>query len=125
MNIGERIKDLRKNKELTFREVSEMTGMSTGYLSNIEKNNKRPSVKTLEKLAGAFKVPVAYFTDDSYLDMYSILKHLPDDIKEMVINSQDTPYLKLAKEAKDHDFTPEQIDALVQLIRANIPKKVE
>jgi len=36
--IGDRFKELRKEKKLTLKELSEKTGLSIGYLSNLERN---------------------------------------------------------------------------------------
>ena len=51
MDIGKKIKELRKSKNLTQEEFSEQIGISRSYLSDIENNRKSPSVETLDKLA--------------------------------------------------------------------------
>ena len=45
------LRDLRKNKGLTLRQVEDMTGISNGYLSQLETGKiKSPSYKVLMKL---------------------------------------------------------------------------
>lgn len=49
--IGKIIQDQRKNKKLRQYEVSEKTGLSRNYISDIENGRYMPSVETLSKLA--------------------------------------------------------------------------
>ena len=41
-NIGEKIRDLRKSKNLTLQKVANETGFSTALISQIENNNVVP-----------------------------------------------------------------------------------
>ena len=38
MKLGEKIKAIRKNKDYTLKQLAEITGLSIGFLSNIERN---------------------------------------------------------------------------------------
>lgn len=56
-----RIKELRKNKGVTVKELSEIIGISQSMLSNYENGNSEPRDKeTWQKLADYFGVSVAY-----------------------------------------------------------------
>jgi transcriptional regulator with XRE-family HTH domain len=57
MHIGEIVKNLRKSKKLTQKEVADKVGITQGALSQIE-NDKRPADETLTKLASALNVSV-------------------------------------------------------------------
>ncbi|MCR1890997.1 helix-turn-helix transcriptional regulator [Ligilactobacillus murinus] len=62
-----RIKELRKSKNVTLQEVSEKTGISITSLSFYEKGQRNPKIETWQKLADYFDVPVSYLqgiTDD-------------------------------------------------------------
>lgn len=54
--LGQNIKNLRKERELTQVELAVIVNISPVYLGFIENNRRRPSLKTLEKLAKALKV---------------------------------------------------------------------
>lgn len=55
--LGEFIKELRKEKGYTLREVAEKTGISNTYISNLENGVKdSPSMETLFKLSRALDV---------------------------------------------------------------------
>jgi len=58
MNIGERVRLLREVKQMSQREVEEMTGLLRCYISRVENGHTIPSVETLEKLARAFGLHV-------------------------------------------------------------------
>ena len=44
----------RKDKNVTQKELSDLTGITQGDISKIENGNANPSLKTLKKLAAAF-----------------------------------------------------------------------
>lgn len=44
----------RKDKNITQKELSDLTGITQGDISKIENGNANPSLKTLKKLASAF-----------------------------------------------------------------------
>lgn len=55
-----RIKELRHEKNLTLRELGEKVGMRNSTLSQYETNKREPTLKTWQKLADFFNVPVDY-----------------------------------------------------------------
>ena len=57
--IGERIKRLRLERDLSQRDLSS-PGISYAYISRIEANARTPSVKALRKIAGKLGVTVEH-----------------------------------------------------------------
>lgn len=55
-SLGQKIKKLRNKKNLTQVELAVIVNISPVYLGFIENGRRRPSLKTLEKLARALKV---------------------------------------------------------------------
>ncbi len=53
VDIGKRIKSIRKRKNLTLQEVSETSGMSATAISAIERNVSSPTVNTLAAIGRA------------------------------------------------------------------------
>jgi transcriptional regulator with XRE-family HTH domain len=60
MDIGSNIRAIRKRKKITIAQICEETGLSQGFLSQVETNKTSPSIATLENIAQALKVPLAY-----------------------------------------------------------------
>ncbi|MGG6313092.1 helix-turn-helix domain-containing protein [Paenibacillus macerans] len=60
MDIGSTIRAIRKRKNITIAQICEATGLSQGFMSQVETNKTSPSISTLESIALALKVPLAY-----------------------------------------------------------------
>ena len=56
--LGQRIADLRKVRQFTQRELANKVGLSTEFISLVERGVNAPSVAGLEKFAKALKVQV-------------------------------------------------------------------
>jgi len=61
MKIGSRIKDLRIQQRITLKELAKKTGLTTSFLSQLERDLTSPSVGSLEKIAEALNTKVGYF----------------------------------------------------------------
>ncbi len=51
LSIGEEIKRLRKERNLTQQELANISGLSRSYLGDVENNRNNPSIRTVETLA--------------------------------------------------------------------------
>lgn len=60
MDIGSTIRAIRKRKNMTIAQICEETGLSQGFMSQVETNKTSPSISTLESIANTLKVPLAY-----------------------------------------------------------------
>ncbi|WP_028563739.1 helix-turn-helix domain-containing protein [Paenibacillus pinihumi] len=60
MDIGSNIRAIRKRKKITISQICEETGLSQGFMSQVETNKTSPSIATLENIARALRVPLAY-----------------------------------------------------------------
>jgi transcriptional regulator with XRE-family HTH domain len=58
--IAENIKTLRKQKKFTLQELADLTGLTKGYLSKIERSQKAPPYSTLNRIAMALGVDAAF-----------------------------------------------------------------
>ncbi len=64
IEIGSKIRELRKAKNINIKELSEKTGVSTGLISQIERNMVIPSVASLWKIAKSLDVSIGYFFEE-------------------------------------------------------------
>jgi len=60
MQIGRKIRDLRLRRALTVQKLAEASGLSKGFISQVENNRTSPSLATLHDLARALDTSVAY-----------------------------------------------------------------
>ena len=57
VTLSERLKQLRKIRQMTLRDVEDKTGISNGYLNQLEQGKiKEPSPHILQKLAGVYGI---------------------------------------------------------------------
>lgn len=60
LDIGTKIRAIRNRKKITIAQMCEATGLSKGFISNIENNNTSPSISTLSTIASFLEVPLPY-----------------------------------------------------------------
>lgn len=58
--MNNRIKELRKEKNLTLKELGQKVGMANNTLSQYETGKREPKIETWNKLAEYFNVPTSY-----------------------------------------------------------------
>ena len=63
--IGERVRQLRTARGLTLKQFGAATGLSHGFLSQLERNLARPSMSTLDDIAAALGTSTAALVSDS------------------------------------------------------------
>lgn len=88
--IGERIRECRKLKNMSQSELAEVIGVSDNTISNMETGNNNVKLKNIEKVADFFKVSLDYLVkgigkapfDDDFLNRYYKLSQT--DKKKMI-----------------------------------------
>ena len=65
MKVGENIKRIRLEKKLSRRELSEITGLSQGYIAQVENSLRNPTLDTLKKIAKGLNVRLEFLTSNS------------------------------------------------------------
>lgn len=58
---GARIRSIRKKKGLSAEVLSELSGVSEGYITKVERGEKSPTLSVLSKLANALEVHIVTF----------------------------------------------------------------
>jgi transcriptional regulator with XRE-family HTH domain len=60
MPLGRKIRDLRLRRGLTVQKLADASGLSKGFISQVENDRTSPSLATLRDLAAALRTSVAY-----------------------------------------------------------------
>src|SRR5438552_3194880 len=60
MQLGKKIRELRFRRGLTVQQLAELSGLSKGFISQVENERTSPSLATLRDLARALNTSVAY-----------------------------------------------------------------
>jgi len=85
--IGKKIRNIRKNKNMTIVELSEKINVTSGYISQIERDLISPSLAVLKRLSDALDVPLSVlFSEESSNDVITIPKEERTKVKLNNIN---------------------------------------
>lgn len=63
--LGSRLRHLRAQRDLTIAQLAQKAGVSSGMISQIERGNANPSIKTLQRLRAALGVNLWEFLDEA------------------------------------------------------------
>ncbi len=101
MNIGLKIKDLRKSKNVSAVELAEALGVSKELIYAYESGRTEPPIEKLQKIASILGVPIDFFlTENPKMDL--IAKQL-QIVKGMLIGkgiwNEFEPYFPKCKQA--------------------------
>lgn len=103
LDLGTRIKELRKSRNLRQDDLAKILNLSRGAISNLEHNRRSLSLKQLYTLCDALKIDVEYFgikpdTKETIqlLERAKLLfeSDLPDSEKEELYSQIMKMYLK-------------------------------
>lgn len=75
-DIGQRIRDIRRNKGLTQGELAEQLGISTSFVGHIERGGRVASLETLIAICNTLKVNPQYLLAGSLDD--ELTRDMPD-----------------------------------------------
>ena len=64
LNIGQKVRKLRKDGRLTLQDLSDLSGLSKPLLSQIENGQVIPPIATLLKIAKGLKVGIHFFFEE-------------------------------------------------------------
>lgn len=112
--IGQKAKNLRKEKNITLKELSEKTNLSVGYLSQFERGINTIAIDSLCKIADVYGVELAYFFPNSELTVTkpAIIKSYEQTILDVIGN--DYIVKLLSNSTQDLQIYPRMIEILPQ-----------
>ncbi|MFX3625635.1 MAG: helix-turn-helix domain-containing protein [Ectobacillus sp.] len=104
MNIGENIRTIRNLRRITIAELCEGTGLSKGFVSQVENGKTSPSIATLQSIADFLNIPLPYLLLE------------PDQKMKVVRKPERTVSEFGANKIKIEHLTPNQSDGLRMMI---------
>ena len=91
---GSRLRELRKNKNISIAELSKLSDVSTGLISQIEREMVIPSVVSIWRLAQALDTNINYFFDEDDVDDKVIIRK--NDHRTVILHSNSSYYKLLS-----------------------------
>ena len=74
VNVGERVKQVREERDLTLTDISQRTGLDVAFLEQIENGSIAPPLGTVIKLAKALDLKMGYFISGEEDMPYTIVR---------------------------------------------------
>lgn len=87
--LGDRIRLLRSQRNMTLQELSKRSLVSVAMLSHIERGRSAPSIKVLDRIRLALDVPFSIFFEDSAAPA-------SEDERNVISRKADRPFLTFA-----------------------------
>lgn len=91
IDIGNKIRELRAKAGLSIKDLAAMAEVSTGMISQIERNLVAPSVTVMYRIAKALSVSVGYFFDEEPIARVSPVVR-KNERKRLVIDGSSAIY---------------------------------
>ncbi|ENK0839159.1 helix-turn-helix transcriptional regulator [Clostridium botulinum] len=131
--LGDKIKKLRKSKNITQEELGKNIGVTTSMVGMYETNARKPSYEVLIKIAEFFNVSTDFLLNtEEKLDMtlnsvkkiYNMVKEATDEYGiEEVTEKQENKIKTLAAHFEGEEFTDEDVEDIENFIKFIISKK--
>lgn len=106
--VGKEIRLLRKARETTITELAAATGLSPGYLSQVERGISNPSVKALHSISRALGVTISWFFPPAAQE--------DDDLRDIVVRADKRRRLRFSSGITDELLSPD-LGGEIELLR--------
>ena len=77
VDLGKRVRELRRNADMTQEELAEKCGISASFLGHIERGTRVASIETLVGLCNTLQVPPQYLLSAS---LNTFDNHMPENL---------------------------------------------
>jgi len=101
--VSSRIRELRIEKKFTLKDLSEKTGLSVSFLSQVERASSSLAITSLKKIADALEVPITRFFEDFSNDTFHVKK---EEQKPFKLEGSSVTYTRLGGEFSGRSIEP-------------------
>lgn len=102
MLIGNKIRTIRKNQGMTIKDLAEQIGVTSGYISQIERDLIDPSLSVLKRICKALNTPLSLLFTEEVLP--EVVVTVADEREKVRFENQHSIYEFLTPYVKDQDF---------------------
>lgn len=103
--LGQKIKQLRKENKMTLKDLGSRLGVSESYIHHMENGNRKISIELLQSVADVFNEDISYFFET----------------KEVQLTEEEQVLISYKKELESEGITVNDIKEWVEIAR-NIRK---
>ncbi len=106
--IAQKIRDLRKEKNLTLKDLSSKTGLSVSFLSQVENGSSSLAITSLKKIAEALEININYFFEVPEINNFLVKA---EDEKIFKMEGSDSEFIRLSG-----NFPNRKLEAMITII---------
>ncbi|ADG81537.1 transcriptional regulator, XRE family [Thermincola ferriacetica] len=122
--LGDKIKHLLFLRSMKQADLVKVSGVSKATISELINNKqKNPSIETIEKIAKALRVSPLYFLEENAVTPLEVAPHLPQHIREFILNSENMDYIVLAHKLKSKNLPVEVMEKIIESYESLIQNK--
>ncbi|MBI0579493.1 cupin domain-containing protein [Neobacillus cucumis] len=110
--IYQKIKELRKQQDLTLKDLSEKTGLSISFLSQVERGATTLAITSLKKIADAYQIPITDFFENQSNQNFLVKAENHEPFR---IEGSSAEYTRLGG-----DFTGRSIEPIIVTLSPNL-----
>jgi len=103
--VGDRLRAIRRNRQMTIDQLAQATGLSKGFISRVERDQTSPSVSTLVQLCDVLNVQVG--------DLF----HEPES---QFVPADRAPVINLGGQGTEEHLLTPRAERRLQVIRSTI-----
>jgi len=124
VDIGEKIKRRRLELNLTLEQLSEKTGLSKSFLSQIERDLAQPSVTSLKRIAHELAISVVYFFADNDINgnLWGYARYFESIAKGSSNYSKD---IKVVRASRRKGITLPGCDVVYEILTPDLNRQLE
>lgn len=110
--VGRQVRDLRKAKRMSLKQLSEAANLSIGLLSQIERGTSSPSIRSLQAISQAVGVSPIWFFNDG--------KVPPQEERDVIVRRGSGRKLNLPHKNLTKDLITPDLSGSLQMLMVNI-----
>lgn len=114
LNIGEKLREARKNNAISLRQLAALADVSPSLLSQIENGHANPSVMTLYNVATALSIPITFFFSDTEQEDNTLIIRMNKTASELRAN-EETGFELLKEQVTDSPVVTPDIRRAIEL----------
>lgn len=123
MDIGQKIKELRKKQGMSQKDLADKLGITPVMISQYENGKRNPKLETLQKISDALEVDISELSDSLNIKI-AFLPNAKEDTMSSRLHEywkrtanatdKDTINMTLAAHFDGDEYTPEELEEIRQ-----------
>jgi len=116
-DFGERLRALRKEKDITQAEMAELVGLSPRFYQDVEQGRKDPSFKKFQEILNRLKMTYAeFFGETEAGGTQTVVSITPDELVERIAAASKRDDLEVARLKKENEDLKKIIRSIDQRV---------